>query len=108
MESKKRFDNTYRLYSKKIILVSDLILLFNSVRAIDMFSSKKLRFRWLGPYRIYTAHQDKGTYILEELDGTMFRHIITSNRLKPFHVRTAYADIGGQGTTTLLRKDETN
>jgi hypothetical protein len=40
----------------------------------------------------------------------VFKHITAGNKLKPFHVRTAYADIniGGHGTTTLLRRDETN
>jgi hypothetical protein len=53
--------------------------------------------------------RDKGTYVLEDLDGTVFRHTTAGNRLKPFHVRTAYADaggVGGQGTTTLLGGDE--
>jgi hypothetical protein len=56
MESKERFDNTHRLHSEKAISVSDLILLFNFVWAINMSSSKKLHFRWLGPYRVHTAH----------------------------------------------------
>jgi hypothetical protein len=56
MEGKEKFDNTYRLHSEIAISVSDLILLFNSVRVINMSLSKKLRFRWLSPYRVHTAH----------------------------------------------------
>jgi hypothetical protein len=45
MEGKEKFDNTHRFYSEIAISVSDLILLFNFIRAINMSSSKKLRFR---------------------------------------------------------------
>jgi hypothetical protein len=56
MEGKEKFDNTYRFHSEIAILVNDLVLLFNSIRAIIMSSSKKLRFRWLDLYRVYTTH----------------------------------------------------
>jgi hypothetical protein len=110
IKGKKRFDNTHRLHLKIAISIGDLILLFNSIRAINMSSLKKLRFRWLDPYRMHTAYQDKGTYILEDLNGSVFKHTTAGNNLKPFRVRTAYTntDIGGQGTTTLLRGDEAN
>ena len=45
MKGKEKFDNTYRLYSEIAISVSDLVLLFNSIRTVNMSSSKKLRFR---------------------------------------------------------------
>jgi hypothetical protein len=108
MKGKEKFDNTHRLHSKIAISVSDLILFFNSIRTINMSSSKKLRFRWLGPYRVHTTHQDKGTYIFKDLNSSVFKHITAGNNLKPFRVRTAYTNIniGGQGTTTLLRGDE--
>jgi hypothetical protein len=44
MKGKEKFDNTYRFYLEVAILISNLILLFNSVRVINMSSSKKLRF----------------------------------------------------------------
>jgi hypothetical protein len=56
MEGKEKFDNIHYFHSEVIISVSDLILFFNFIRVIDMFSSKKLRFRWLGPYRIHTVY----------------------------------------------------
>jgi hypothetical protein len=56
MEGKEKFDDIYRLYSEVVILVGDLVLFFDSVRAVDMSSSKKLRFRWLGSYRVHTAY----------------------------------------------------
>jgi hypothetical protein len=45
MEGKEKFDNTYRFYSEITISVSDLVLLFDFIRAVNIFSSKKLRFR---------------------------------------------------------------
>jgi hypothetical protein len=39
----------------------------------------------------------------------VFKYIIAGNNLKPFRVRTAYADadiVGGQGTIILLGGDE--
>jgi hypothetical protein len=56
MEGKEKFDNTYRLYSEIAISVSDLVLLFNSVRAVNMSSSKKFRFRWLDLYRVHATY----------------------------------------------------
>jgi hypothetical protein len=56
MEGKEKFDDTYRFHSEVVILVGDLILLFDFIRAVDMFSSKKFRFRWLGLYRVHAAH----------------------------------------------------
>jgi hypothetical protein len=60
---------------------------------------------------VHTAYQDKGTYILEDLNNSVFKHITAGNNLKPFRVRTAYTNasiISDQGTTILLRGDEAN
>jgi hypothetical protein len=61
---------------------------------------------------VHATHQNKNTYVLEDLNGSVFKHTTAGNNLKPFRVRTAYTNtsinIGGQGTTTSLRRDETN
>jgi hypothetical protein len=64
---------------------------------------------------VHTAYQNKGTYVLKDLNSSVFKHTTAGNNLKPFRVRTAYTntDIDGQGTTTLLGgneadNDETN
>jgi hypothetical protein len=61
---------------------------------------------------VHTAYQNKGTYILKNLNGFVFKHITAGNNLKPFRIRTAYTNaslsIGSQGTTTSLRENETN
>jgi hypothetical protein len=56
MEGKEKFDNIYRLHSEVAISVSDLVLFFDFIRAVNMSLSKKFRFRWLGPYRVHTAY----------------------------------------------------
>jgi len=65
--------------------VGDLVLLYNSV--LDKQWSQKLSNKWLGPYRIRQIAQDRGTYLLEELDGTKLEGIYTGDRVKRFHRR---------------------
>jgi hypothetical protein len=58
---------------------------------------------------VYTAYQDKDTYVFKDLDSSIFKHTTAGNNLKPFRVRTTYTNasvISGQGTTTLLRGNE--
>ncbi len=47
--------------------------------------SRKLAFKWLGPYRISNAVKDKDTYMLEELDGLQLASTFAGDRLKKFH-----------------------
>ena len=49
--------------------------------------SQKLSFRWLGPCRISDAVKDKGTYMLEEPDGSRLCGTFAGDRLKKFHSR---------------------
>ena len=57
-----------------------------------MSSNQKLDFRWLGPYQIHSANNDKGYYKLKELgpDGVLLRGTFPGNRLKLFHKRKRY------------------
>ena len=52
-----------------------------------MSSNRKLSYRWLGPFRVSQADQVKGTYLLEELDGTRMRGTYAGSRLKKFILR---------------------
>jgi len=63
----------------------DLVLLHNS--KLNTSYSAKLKFRWSGPYRVKEIINDKGTYKLEELDGTPLKHPVHGNRLKKFWLR---------------------
>jgi hypothetical protein len=49
-----------------------------------MSSNLKLSFKWLRPYRVKKANTLKGTYMLEEVDGTLLKGIYAGNRLKKF------------------------
>ena len=82
-EGKETFDAKHRL-RKTEIKEEDTVLAYHSKRAIDMSSNLKLSFRWLGPYRIRTANPIKGTYTLEEFDGTRLKGTYAGNRLKKF------------------------
>ena len=51
---------------------------------MDMSTVKKLAYRWRGPYRVRNAIPEKGTYELEEFDGTPIPGTHPGNRLKKF------------------------
>ena len=65
---KKYFDRRYNL-RKEPLELGILILSYNTTRAINISTSKKLAFRWFGPFYILEANPEKGTYTLTELNG---------------------------------------
>jgi len=65
--------------------VGDLVLLYNSV--LDKQWSQKLSNKWLEPHWIRQIAQDRGTYLLEELDRTKLEGIFAGDRVKRFHPR---------------------
>jgi hypothetical protein len=85
-QGKENFDAAHVLHTEPFE-VGDLVLLHNTMREGDMTREQKMRFRWLGPYRISEAVPEKGTYALEELDCAKLGGTIAGNRLKKFHVR---------------------
>jgi hypothetical protein len=85
-QKKENFDSTHVLHPEPF-QVGDLVLLHNTQREGDMTREQKMRFRWLGPYRVTKAIPEKGTYILAELDGAELGGTVAGNRLKKFHVR---------------------
>lgn len=60
-----------------------VVLLYDTERKKDM--SWKVSLRWLRPYKICNAVKDKGTYLLEELDGSYLAGTFSDNKLKKFH-----------------------
>jgi hypothetical protein len=52
--------------------------------------SRKLSYKWLGPYRVRKAIPDKRTYFLEEFDGTELASTYSGNRLKKFIQRNKF------------------
>jgi hypothetical protein len=49
-----------------------------------MSQVRKLSYKWLSLYRVRKAIPDKGTYFLEEFDGTALAGTYAKNRLKKF------------------------
>ncbi|KAH6877448.1 hypothetical protein BKA58DRAFT_451006 [Alternaria rosae] len=87
-QSKKDYwDDTKEVRSEDL-RKGDLVLLWNSIREIDMSRDRKLDTRWMGPYRVRLPRPERGTFHLEDLDGTPFPHTIPGNRLKLFRQRT--------------------
>ena len=98
-QGKENFDNAHVLHTEPFE-VGDLILLHNTMREGDMTREQKMRFRWLGPYRVSEAIPEKGAYVLEELDGARLGGTVAGNRLKKFHVRETnpIGDIAGRAS----------
>jgi hypothetical protein len=85
---KKEYWDDHKEIQRDEFQPGQLILLWDSVREIDMSRVRKLDARWLGPYRISsTSRSDRGTYQLEDLDGTLFRHTTPGWRIKAFKER---------------------
>jgi hypothetical protein len=57
-----------------------------------MSSDRKLDFRWLGLYEIYSANNDKGYFKLKEigLDRVYLKGTFLGSRLKLFFKREQY------------------
>ena len=84
LEGKEWHDLKYGIRDEELA-VGIIVLLHDTRREKDM--SRTLSFRWLGPYRICDAVKDKGTYMLEELDGSRLAGTFAGDRLKKFHPR---------------------
>ncbi len=84
LEGKERHDLKHRIRIEELA-VRSIVLLYDTRREKDI--SRKLAFKWLGLYRISDVVRDKGTYMLEELNGSRLAGIFAGGRLKKFHLR---------------------
>ena len=57
---------------------------------MDMWTAKKLVYKWMGPYHVRNAIPEKGTYELEEFDGTPVPGMHPGNWLKKFVKREGF------------------
>lgn len=84
LEEKESLDEKHGVRIKELAM-RQVVLLHDTRREKNM--SRKLSFRLLGPYRICDAVKEKGTYMLEELDGSRLAGTFAGDRLKKFHPR---------------------
>ncbi len=82
--SKDNFDNTHRFHNDEF-KVGDIILIFDSIAAINISAFKKLNYRWIKLYRITESDPLKGIYKISELDDAVLRDTYADNRLKYFY-----------------------
>ena len=61
-----------------------IVLVYNSV--LQMQHGRKGEIRWIGPYRV-RKQNTRGSYELNELDGTPIDAVFAGNRLKKYHQR---------------------
>ena len=60
-------------------------MLYDTQLKQNYSSSRKLDLKWLGPFRIHKSHLYKGWYLIEDLNGTLFRDQTPGSRLKKFY-----------------------
>ena len=101
-QDKDNFDSRKRLRVKNLN-VGDLVLLHNT--KLKYQYSHKLDYCWLRPYRLADLVRDKGTYLLEELDGARLQSTYAGNRLKFFYTR---GPIDVQQMTINKKREEAN
>lgn len=87
LEGNERHDLKYSIYEKELAIRS-IVLLYNTRRKKNML--RKLVFKWLGPYWVFDAVRDKGTYMLKKLDGSQLANTFAGDRLKKFHPRQRF------------------
>ncbi len=91
---------------KEELAAGSIVLLHDTRREKEM--SRKLAFQWLGPYQISDAVKDKGTYMLEELDGSQLAGTFAGDTLKKFHPwqRRQLDHVLDQGDEEILTLEE--
>jgi hypothetical protein len=109
-QHKKEYWDDHREIQRTTFEPNQLVLLWDSVREIDMSRVRKLDPRWLGPYRVSarkSSSPERGTYHLEDLDGSQFRHTVPGWRLKLF-IQREPEDIAAEqrGTSKIWDPDK--
>ncbi|ORY56599.1 uncharacterized protein BCR38DRAFT_355580 [Pseudomassariella vexata] len=75
-----------RLLRPKIgeVTIGDLVLVYDNIRSIDMSLSRKLTFRWRGPFRV-RGISSKKAYYLCTLDGIQIETPFSPDRIKKLY-----------------------
>jgi len=89
IEGKEAFDNSKCIQTSQI-RVKDVVLKHDAKKEIDRSTIRKLLYKWLRLYQVRTANVEKGTYKLEEFDGTPLPGTHSGNRLKKFVKREGF------------------
>jgi len=105
IKSKEAYNDAHLIRSHPI-KVGDMVLLYDKKTDIDISTVLKLRYRWLGPYKIMEADPLKETYRVTELDNVILHSTITENRLKAFNQRYQY--IGTNSEESTIEQEEIN
>ncbi len=63
---KEAFNVNHRTHPESSFKAGNIVVLHDTV--LDANMSVKLYYKWIGPYKIWTAIPGKGTYTLKELD----------------------------------------
>jgi hypothetical protein len=85
LQNKAAFERRFqRRLRRDVYQPGDFVLIRNS--RVEKELDRKTKPRYLGPFKVIRRTQG-GSYILEEMDGTISRRGIAAFRLLPYHVR---------------------
>ena len=83
----------YRIFTQ--FKPGDLVLLRNS--AIEDSLNRKVQQRYYGPYQIThgigEGENQRHSYIIQEMDGTIIKSLIATQRLIPYRPQEIYEDV---------------
>ena len=104
IRSKHQYEKRYHYrLSKKSLQQGDLVLVRNSI--IERELNKKTKPRYLEPFQI--VRQTKGgSYVLQELDGTVSRSGIAAFRLIPYKSRDEIVKLFAEGDLDQLNESD--
>lgn len=101
-KGKEQFDARHRTRQAPLE-AGMLVLSHDTFGSMNVSSSKKLDFRWFGPFRITKAIPEKGTYILSELNGAVLKGTYAGHRLKQFFPRENWREDAAAAATSADR-----
>lgn len=85
-ESAEYFDENNQIRHEPL-QIDDYVLLWDSSIDTSYARRHKFAFRWLGPYQIHEADNEKGTFKIRELNGAVMSATVAGSRLKKYHPR---------------------
>lgn len=84
LKGKEHHDLKYGIPDKKLA-VGSIVLLHDTRHKKNM--SRKLTFKWLGPYKIYNAVKDKSMYMVKKLNRSRLAGTFARDKFQKFHPR---------------------
>ncbi len=87
-EKEKDWQDSRRPARPRNIEVGDWVIVRNEKIRNEFRAARKFEKKWFGPYEVTEVHRNTGTYLLQELDGTVLATRFPGKRVKVFYRRS--------------------